>query len=43
MSISGLYFVCLVSMAVSGYMSWQYVNSLSCIVGEEDGANGVWL
>ena len=33
MSINGWYFICLVSMVVSENQSWQFVNSINCIVG----------
>ena len=35
--IKGLYLVCLCVRAWSGYMSWQYVNSISWVVIEGDG------
>lgn len=41
MLISGLYLVCLVSMVVSGYLSWKQVNLMNSIVSEGDGISGV--
>ena len=40
-SINGSYLSCLWMRACSGNMSWQYVNSTSCIVGVGEGRIGV--
>ena len=39
--ISGLYFACFCVSACSGNLSWQYVNSMSCIVWACVGNKGV--
>ena len=39
--ISGSYFVCLWERACSGNLSWQYVNSMNCIVWVYEGSKGV--
>jgi hypothetical protein len=43
--ISGSYLACFCVMACSGNLSWQYVNSMNCIIFVCDGARGVgmWL
>ncbi len=39
--ISGSYFVCFCVSACSGNLSWQYVNSMNCIVWAGEGKRGV--
>ena len=39
--ISGSYLVCLWARASSGNLSWQYVNSINCIVCLGEGSMGV--
>ena len=39
--ISGSYFVCFWKRACSGNLSWQYVNSMNCIVWVCEGSKGV--
>ena len=41
--IGGSYLVCLCVRACSGYMSWQYVNSMSWIVSVGEGDIGVYV
>ena len=43
--INGSYLACFCVMACSGNLSWQYVNSMNCIVFVSDGSKGVrvWL
>lgn len=41
--ISGLYWPCLVSMAISRCILWQYVNLMNCVASEGDGVDGFWL
>ena len=41
LSINESYLACLCVRACSGNLSWQYVNSMSCIVCVEDGSKGV--
>ena len=40
-SISGLYFACFYVSACSRNLSWQYVNSMNCIVWVCVGSRGV--
>ena len=41
LSIKGSYLACLCMRACSGNRSWQYVNSINCIVCVGDGSRGV--
>ena len=40
-SIRGSYLACLCVGACLGNLSWQYVNSISCVVCVGDGSRGV--
>jgi hypothetical protein len=40
-SISGSYFVCFCVRACLGNLSWQYVNSMNCIVSNCEGSKGI--
>ena len=42
-SFSGSNLACSCMRACSGNLSWQYVNSMNCIVWLEEGCMGVWV
>ena len=41
--INGSYLACFCVVACSGNRSWQYVNSMNCIMYVREGSKGVWL